>query len=94
MLFEQYNLSRLIDRLAAAGLVERRDCAEDRRGQRLVVTAAGRALRRRIWEVSSRAIEDAIAAKLLPEEAAALAALLMKLQQPAEAGSRRKKGGE
>src|SRR5687768_7589180 len=60
MLFEQYNLSRLAERLAKAGLIERDACAEDRRGQVLKVSPAGRALRRRMWEVYSQAIEEAV----------------------------------
>ena len=45
MLFAQYNLSRLVDRLEAAGYVARSASEEDGRGQRLTITEAGRAIR-------------------------------------------------
>src|SRR5215471_13976414 len=56
MLLAQYNLSRLIDRMVAAGLVERRPCDDDGRGHKVAVTDAGRAMRRRMWPVYARAI--------------------------------------
>ena len=80
MLFEQYNLSRLADRLAKAGLMDREDCPEDRRGQVLKISPAGRELRRRMWDVYSKAIEEAVGARLSGAEAASLAALLRKLE--------------
>src|SRR5690606_33503307 len=47
-LIAQSNVSRLIDRLAAAGYVERLPCEEDGRGQRVVIAPAGRELRKRM----------------------------------------------
>lgn len=79
LLFEQYNLSRLADRLEKAGLVERRAVEEDRRGQLLAITPDGRELRRRMWAVYSPAIQAAVGDKLAQSEARALAALLGKL---------------
>src|SRR6266540_2843907 len=60
MLLAQYNLSRLVDRMAAAGYVERRPCADDGRGHLIAITEAGRAMRRRMWPVYARAIEAAV----------------------------------
>jgi DNA-binding MarR family transcriptional regulator len=42
LLLPQYGLSRLLDRLEAAGDVERRACDDDGRGQIVAVTKAGR----------------------------------------------------
>ena len=42
MLLAQYNLSRLIERLEKAGYVERRTCANDRRGQVIAIIPAGK----------------------------------------------------
>src|SRR3954470_5660843 len=42
MLLPQYSTSRLIDRLAEAGLVERKTCPIDGRGQYVAITHAGR----------------------------------------------------
>src|SRR5512145_3500407 len=46
-LIAQSNISRLIDRLAEAGYVERCPCDQDGRGQRIVITASGREMRKR-----------------------------------------------
>ncbi len=80
MLFEQYNLSRLAERLSQAGLIERKACAHDRRGQVLVIRPAGREMRRRMWVTYAKAIEEAVGAKLSPSEARSLAVLLRKLE--------------
>lgn len=82
MLFAQYNLSRLIDRMAADGYVARTASKHDGRGQVLAITRAGRALRRRIWPVYAAAIEAAVGAHLLPSEARTLGDLLGKLYAP------------
>src|SRR3954447_7064518 len=47
LLLAQYNLSRLIDRMQADGLVERTRCSDDARCQWIRTTAAGNALRQR-----------------------------------------------
>lgn len=52
------NLTRLIDRLEAAGLVVRERAPEDRRGAFAVLTTQGRAMRRKMWPVYSAAIKE------------------------------------
>ena len=74
------NLSRLAQRLAEAGLIEKKVCEVDARGQTLKISEAGRQLRNRMWKTYSQAIEDAVGAKLSPAEAASLAELLRKLE--------------
>lgn len=76
MLLAQYNLSRLIDRLEAAGHVERIACEDDGRGHLIAVTASGRAMRRRMWPVYARAIEQAIGRHLAAAETRSLDGLL------------------
>jgi DNA-binding MarR family transcriptional regulator len=66
------NLSRLADRLEAAGLVERRDAADDGRGYDLALTRAGRAMRRRIWPVYEAQIDALFCRHLSLEEARAI----------------------
>jgi DNA-binding MarR family transcriptional regulator len=78
-LIAQSNISRLIDRLAEAGCVERQRCEEDGRGQRIVITAAGRDMRKRMWPVYARAIGEAVGRRVSEREAASLASLLGKL---------------
>jgi DNA-binding MarR family transcriptional regulator len=76
LLLAQYNLSRLLDRMVLAGLVERRSCSSDRRGQWVAATKEGVKLRQRMWPVYARAIEAAVGAKLGAGEAGSLARLL------------------
>ena len=78
-LIAQSNISRLIDRLASRGYVERQQCEEDGRGQRVVITPAGREMRKRMWPVYARAINEAVGRRVSDEEAATLASLLRKL---------------
>ena len=78
-LIAQSNVSRLVDRLAEAGYVERQPCEEDGRGQRIVITPAGRDMRRRMWPTYARAISDAVGRRISERDAATLASLLGKL---------------
>jgi DNA-binding MarR family transcriptional regulator len=79
LLLAQYNLSRLLDRLEKAGLIERRAVEDDGRGQRVVVTAAGRDLRERMWPLYRDAVRRHFAAKLSDQEIGALARTLGKI---------------
>ncbi|HVG81387.1 MAG TPA: MarR family transcriptional regulator [Methylomirabilota bacterium] len=91
LLLAQYNLSRLLDRMADAGLVERRSCKEDGRGLVVAVSKEGVKLRRRMWPVYADAIQAAIGAKLGSADAAALAGLLARLTD-AEPAARSARG--
>ena len=79
MLIAQSNISRLIDRLVEQGYVARQPCEEDGRGQKIVITAAGRDLRKRMWPVYARAISEAVGHRVSEREATILASLLTKL---------------
>lgn len=79
LLLPQYGLSRLLDRLAADGLVRRRPAPKDRRGHVVVISPQGRALRARMWPVYARALERAFGCRLDPGEAATLAKLLRRV---------------
>lgn len=79
MLLAQSNISRLIDRIEAAGYLERRPCDDDGRGQIVVITGAGRDMRKRIWPVYAEAINRAVGAHVSEREASSLSALLGKL---------------
>jgi DNA-binding MarR family transcriptional regulator len=69
LLLPQYGTSRLVDRLVGVGLVERRPCAEDGRGQELAITAEGRAMRARMWPVYAGELVATVEAALPAEEA-------------------------
>lgn len=79
MLLAQYNLSRLIDRIAQAGYVVREACEDDGRGQVVKITAEGKSLRRKMWPVYARAIEAAMGRNLSQPQAKALDDLLGQL---------------
>ena len=49
LLVAQYNLSRLIDRMADAGLVLREPCDGDGRGQMIALTPKGKAMQKEMW---------------------------------------------
>ena len=78
-LLAQYNLSRLIDRLEREGLIAREPCADDARGQWVVITEKGRAAQARTWKDYARAIEQHVGEKLDDKAAKALADLLGRL---------------
>ncbi len=73
-----YQLSRLVDRMEAGGLVKRIICKEDKRGHLLEATAKGQALRKAMWAVYAPAMAEAMK-RLSDAEALQLAALLNKL---------------
>ncbi|HZH10176.1 MAG TPA: MarR family winged helix-turn-helix transcriptional regulator [Microvirga sp.] len=79
-LFEQYNLSRLLDRMEAEGLVRRIPYPGDKRRQLVEITEEGRALQRRMWSIYGPSINRFIGDKLTDREAEQLAALLLKLR--------------
>jgi DNA-binding MarR family transcriptional regulator len=75
----QYGLSRLLARMEAAGLVQRGSCPEDGRGQMVVLTDAGHAMRQRMRPVYAAAVQEAVGSRLSPAEAEGLADLLGRL---------------
>jgi DNA-binding MarR family transcriptional regulator len=74
---DETTATRLADRLASAGLVERRGSAEDRRVTVVVLTTVGRRLARAIGRQRRRFFSDVLAA-LEPEERAELVRLTAK----------------
>ena len=79
MLIAQSNISRLIDRLEEKGYVQRRRCESDGRGQHIVITPAGREMRKQMWPVYAEAITDAVGRHLSELDATTLAGLLARL---------------
>ena len=80
-LLAQYNLSRLIDRMVAAGLVKKATCPEDKRGHLLTLTEAGRKQRKATWPVYAKAVNKHLAEKLSEAETEKLGVLLRKLTE-------------
>ena len=79
LLLPQYTTSRLLDRLAREGLIDRDACPDDGRGQVVAITPEGRALRHRMWPVYSAVLENRLGKRLEPAETSALSALLGRL---------------
>ncbi|HMM49718.1 MAG TPA: MarR family transcriptional regulator [Miltoncostaeaceae bacterium] len=79
VLLSQPALSRMVDRLAARGLVERSPDPDDRRSVRIGLTDAGAAEQRGAGRPHARGVAPALLETLDADEIAALAALCTKL---------------
>ena len=77
----------LVDRLTQKGLVERRDCPEDRRARYAALTPAGKALIERIFPEHAACIEKAMSGLTTEEQRTAID-LLRSLGRTAESLSR------
>ena len=73
------NVTRLADRLEAAGLITREACADDRRGAYCVLTVAGRMMRRRMWPVYASEIEALWSSHLTRSEGRVIAEALRRV---------------
>jgi DNA-binding MarR family transcriptional regulator len=69
-------LTRLVDRLEAAGLLRRESCADDRRGAFAVLTPEGRAAQLKAWPIYARGISAHFGRHLSDTEATILATAL------------------
>ncbi|KAF1072104.1 MAG: HTH-type transcriptional regulator SarZ [Pseudomonas citronellolis] len=76
MVIERYNLTRLVDRLEAEGLVERRRVEGDGRGALACITDRGRALRKRMWAVYEQAVAELFLSQFSPAQREDFAAAL------------------
>jgi DNA-binding MarR family transcriptional regulator len=73
------NLTRLVDRLEAAGLVCRKSCPSDRRGAFAEITEAGLAMRKQMWSVYAPSIAQYFAIHLSDTEVDVLTQVLERL---------------
>lgn len=85
LLLAQYNLSRLLDRLEARGLIERTPDPDDGRSRLIRISEAGLAIRKQMWPIYRRTIETMVGQRLPAPEAEELAKLLAPLATPAQA---------
>jgi DNA-binding MarR family transcriptional regulator len=79
VLLSQPALSRLVDRLAGRGLVERKPDPADGRAIRLALTDAGRELQRQVGLRHGSSVARAMAARLTPDELRQLETICLKL---------------
>jgi DNA-binding MarR family transcriptional regulator len=78
-LLSRSGLSRLVDRLAKAGLLTREPVADDARGAYAVLTPAGLQALRRCWRVYGRQIDKLVGRRMTSTEARGVADLLRRL---------------
>lgn len=83
------NLTRLVDRLEAEGLLNREPCPDDRRGSYAVLTAAGARARLAAWPTVSRAIVELFALHTSDEEAKVLTEVLQRIADAPNSSSRK-----
>jgi DNA-binding MarR family transcriptional regulator len=89
VLLSQPALSRLVDRLAERGIVERKPDPADGRGVLLSLTPTGRALQRQVGRGHARGVARAMTAGLSRAELRQLEAICLKLaRQPAPGNGR------
>ena len=79
VLLSQPALSRLVDRLADRGLIQRAADPNDGRGIRLSLTGDGLALQQRIGRRHARSVASALAGELSPAELRQLEEICLKL---------------
>ncbi len=79
VLLSRSGLTRLVDRLAREGLVERQSCPSDARGTLAVLTEAGLQRLRSAWPTHLRGVAEHVTGKLTADEVEHLTALLAKL---------------
>jgi DNA-binding MarR family transcriptional regulator len=88
VLLSQPALSRLVDRLAERGLLQRQPDPADGRGVLLSLTAAGRAVQRQIGRQHARGVARAMTAELDPAELRQLETICRKLAAPMAVGDK------
>jgi DNA-binding MarR family transcriptional regulator len=82
-------VTRLVDRLAQAGLVKRTRCDSDRRGTFATLTGAGKARLRRAQPVHLRGVREHFGKRLSPAQLSAVAEALEPLARASEPAPRR-----
>lgn len=85
LLLSRSGVTRLVDRVAAAGYVRRESCPTDKRGTYAVLTPAGRDALKRAWPTHARGVQRHFADALEPGDARALAAVLDRVRARASA---------
>jgi len=76
VILSRSGLSRLLDRIEAAGLLRREPCKDDRRGAFATITPAGRRMLERMWPVYERRLAEHFDPHMGAEQARALTAAL------------------
>lgn len=85
LLVNRTNITRLVDRLEAAGLIQRETCKSDRRGSFAVLTKTGFEMQQKMWAVYAQSIAQFFGRRLTETDVAtftkALSAMLTALDE-------------
>lgn len=81
VILSRSGLSRLLDRIEAAGMLRREPCENDRRGAYAAITKAGRAKLAEMWPVYERSLSAHFAPALDASQARVLRAALDQVAQ-------------
>lgn len=76
LLVNRTNVTRLADRLEAAGLIQRKVCKDDRRGAFAVLTQAGLEMQEKMWSVYAQSIAQYFGRHLTSKDTAAFTKVL------------------
>jgi len=79
ILLSRSNLTRLVDRLEVAGLIQREQCPSDRRGAFAIITDKGFQMLDRMWAIYSQGIEKYFACHLDANEVKLFIKILNKI---------------
>ena len=79
VLLSKSGVTRLVDRMAEAGLIERKPCAEDRRAVWATATAAGRTALRQALPTHSESLRKRFSEVLTPAELTMIKTVLQKV---------------
>jgi len=79
LVVEPHNITRLLDRLEAEGLLKRQRAPKDRRGVFAVLTEKGAALRKQMWLHYRSAILEVLGSTVSKHEAETLTTTLKKI---------------
>jgi DNA-binding MarR family transcriptional regulator len=79
VLLTRSNLTRLVDRLEKAGLLQRESCPSDRRGTFALLTEAGLAMQQQIWPIYAEGIVEYFASQINDEEVEVLQQVLQRM---------------
>ncbi len=76
----RFNVTRLCDKLEAEGLIRKHKCDQDKRGVYAILTPEGKALRKKMWGVYKKLIDENFSSKLTEEEHMALIKIMTKVK--------------
>jgi DNA-binding MarR family transcriptional regulator len=79
VLLTRSNLTRLVDRLENAGLLQRVSCPSDRRGTFAVLTESGFAMQEQMWSIYAEGIVEYFASQINDEEVEVLQQVLQRM---------------